>query len=242
VRVLWRALLHAPTRCMSCANTFLSLVVRMIRYRIKDATLIPVDDTLTMVSDTPRRASYEATLVPLWSLTVLQIHVPDCDSGWLPTQHVLLRVMKGSGIFESHPFTITNAPSSSLSSTPRGIILYAKVCGDWTRRLHSLARDVATLEEEEDAEEREKFIQDENEGKASVGGMEHPGKRVTVMIDGPYGGLKLDLGEYEAVLLVAGGSGITFVLGAIEEAIRVKEAGRGPSKVEVAWVVRDMSE
>jgi ferric-chelate reductase len=150
--------------------------------------------------------------------------------------------MKGSGIFESHPFTITNAPSSSLSSTPRGIILYAKVCGDWTRRLQSLARDVATLEEEEDAEEREKFIQDEKEGKVCVGGMEHPGKRVTVMIDGPYGGLKLDLAEYEAVLLVAGGSGITFVLGAIEEAIRVKEAGWGPSKVEVAWVVRDMCE
>lgn len=36
---------------MSCADIYLSLVVRMIRYRIKDATLIPVDDTLTMVSD-----------------------------------------------------------------------------------------------------------------------------------------------------------------------------------------------
>lgn len=30
-----------------------SLVVRMLRYRIKDATLVPVDKTLTMVSPNP---------------------------------------------------------------------------------------------------------------------------------------------------------------------------------------------
>lgn len=65
------------------------------------------------------------------------------------------------------------------------------------------------------------------------------GKQVTVMIDGPYGGLKLDLGEHESVLLVAGGSGVTFVLGAIEEALRLCSMGKGPRKVDVAWVVRE---
>ncbi len=70
--------------------------------------------------------------------------------------------------------------------------------------------------------------------------MNHPGRKVMVMLDGPYGGLKLDLAEYESVLLVAGGSGVTFVLGAIEEALRVSEKGRGPRTVEVAWVVRDL--
>ncbi|OCF36712.1 ferric-chelate reductase [Kwoniella heveanensis BCC8398] len=205
------------------------LLVRMLRYRIKDATLIPVDETLTM------------------------IHIPDCDAGWLPTQHVFLRVMKGSGIFESHPFTITNAASTPLSASPRGIILYAKIAGDWTDKLHVIASKGDSgqidLVDNGNAEERERFLKDrtEQEGlgeKLSGGsqvGLDHPGTRVQVMFDGPYGGLKLDLGEYENVLLVGGGSGITFILGSIEEALRVRAKGQGPRRVDVAWVVRDIS-
>ncbi|WWD17418.1 hypothetical protein CI109_101859 [Kwoniella shandongensis] len=195
------------------------LLVRMFRYRLKDATLVPVDDTLTM------------------------IHIPDCDAGWLPTQHVFVRVLRGSGIFESHPFTITNAPSTPFSASPRGIILYAKVAGDWTRKLHTMARDIDTLEVGDDVEEKERFLTAQKEGGSgsAVGGMDHPGRQVQVMIDGPYGGLKIDLGEYENVLLVGGGSGITFILGGIEEALRVREKGRGPRQVDVAWVVKDMS-
>lgn len=196
------------------------LIVRMLRYRIKDATLVPVDKTLTM------------------------IHIPDCDAGWLPTQHILLRVLSGSGIFESHPFTITNAPSTAFSASPRGIILYAKVAGDWTRKLHALARDVKSLEVGDDLEEKESFLankaQSEGGGNVDEEGIDHPGKRVQVMIDGPYGGLSMDLGQYESVLLVGGGSGITFILGSIEEALRVREKGRGPAKVDVAWVVKDL--
>ncbi|KIR77298.1 ferric-chelate reductase [Cryptococcus gattii E566] len=197
------------------------LVVRMLRYRIKDATLVPVDKTLTM------------------------IYIPDCDAGWLPTQHVLLRVLSGSGIFESHPFTITNAPSTPFSASPRGIILYAKVAGDWTKKLHDLARDIKSLEVGDDLEEKESFLAANNKARLSGGGegmegMDHPGKRVQVMIDGPYGGLKMDLGQYESVLLVGGGSGITFILGSIEEALRVREKGKGPAKVDVAWIVKDL--
>ncbi|KAK4686131.1 hypothetical protein P7C73_g4004, partial [Tremellales sp. Uapishka_1] len=188
------------------------LFVRLCRYRIKDATLVPIDETLTM------------------------IHIPDCDAGWLPTQHVHIRVLRGSGVFESHPFTITNAPSTSFSASPRGIILYAKVSGDWTRKLNKMASDVSVLEEGECPKEREAFLE-----KPNASGMDHPGRRTVVMIDGPYGGLKLDLGDYESVLMVAGGSGITFVLGAIEEALRVKESGRGANKIDVAWVVKDLS-
>ncbi|RXK40113.1 hypothetical protein M231_02570 [Tremella mesenterica] len=175
----------------ACAGIYAyDLVVRMIRFRIKDAILVPVDNTLTMV------------------------HIPDCNSGWLPTQHVNLRILRGTGLFESHPFTITNAPSSSS----RGITLYAKVAGDWTRRVHNMAREV---------------VQDVL--------VNHPGKRVLCMLDGPYGGLKLDLGAVESVLLVGGGSGITFVLGSIEEALSARKAGGRTRNVDVAWVVRDLS-
>lgn len=178
-------------------------------------------------------------------LTIPQIYIPDCDAGWLPTQHVLLRVLSGSGIFESHPFTITNAPSTPFSASPRGIILYAKVAGDWTKKLHDLARDIKSLEVGDDLEEKESFLAANNKARLSGGGegmegMDHPGKRVQVMIDGPYGGLKMDLGQYESVLLVGGGSGITFILGSIEEALRVREKGKGPAKVDVAWIVKDL--
>lgn len=186
---------------------------RLMRYRIKDATIVPVDSTLTM------------------------IHIPDCDAGWLPTQHVNLRVLRGAGIFEAHPFTITNAPPTALSGNPRGIVLYAKVCGDWTRRLHRMAGDMS-LEEGDDYEEREAFIQESEERKGF--GADHPGRRVTVMIDGPYGGLKMDMSAYETALIVAGGSGVTFLLGTIEEILTWRQKGQGPSKVNVAWVVRNM--
>ncbi|WVR07160.1 hypothetical protein IAU60_004201 [Kwoniella sp. DSM 27419] len=221
------------------------LLVRMLRYRLKDAVLVPVDETMTM------------------------IHIPDCDAGWLPTQHVFLRVLKGSGVFESHPFTITNAPGSGLDpgAVPRGIILYAKVSGGWTRKLHGMASD-PTVEvgggggdsDDDDgddgddarndkdlllAEKSPRVLVDARLAQALRPGPDHPGKRVQVMLDGPYGGLKVDLGSYENVLLVGGGSGITFVLGAIEEALRVRSgattATRGPARVDVAWVVRDLS-
>lgn len=237
-----------------------SLVVRMLRYRIKDATLVPVDKTLTMVSPNPHFVFLchpcSTSAAPQKNeLTIPQIHIPDCDAGWLPTQHVLLRVLSGSGIFESHPFTITNAPSTPFSASPRGIILYAKVAGDWTKKLHDLARDVKSLEVGDDLEEKESFLAANNKARLSEGGiqdadgggggqgmegMDHPGKRVQVMIDGPYGGLKMDLGQYESVLLVGGGSGITFILGSIEEALRVREKGKGPAKVDVAWIVKDL--
>ncbi|WVW83773.1 hypothetical protein I302_105794 [Kwoniella bestiolae CBS 10118] len=199
------------------------LAVRMLRYRIKDATLVPIDDTLTM------------------------IHIPDCDSGWLPTQHVFLRIMKGSGIFESHPFTITNAPS--LSPGQRGIILYAKVSGDWTRKVHNLAKDTSTIEFDVDddesmiMEETQRFLENEKDDVSEVRcGSDHPGRKVQVILDGPYGGLKMDMGEYDTVLCIGGGSGITFILGSIEACLRIRQTRKkGPRRVDVVWVVRDIS-
>lgn len=122
-------------------------------------------------------------------------------------------MLTGKGIFEAHPFTITNSTSS------RGITLYAKTAGDWTRALHALA---SSTEE------------------ASQTLLEKPaaGKQVKVMIDGPYGGLRIDLAQVREVLIVAGGSGITFALGAIEEALRCG----GTSKVNLVWVCRGICE
>jgi ferric-chelate reductase len=102
-----------------------------------------------------------------------------------------------------------------------------------------MARDIDPLQVGDvDLDEREAFIEKE---KGQTQGRDHPGRKVLVMIDGPYGGLKMYLGRFEGVLMVAGGSGITFVLGAIEETLRTKRQGNGPERVDVVWVVRDMS-
>lgn len=186
----------------------------------------------------------------------LKIHIPDCDGGWLPTQHIHLRILVGARIFESHAFTITNAPHSAHTggravlgldgAEPRGITLYAKVTGDWTRAVNALAREPGyrLAIEGKDEEVEDALAEDEDQGL-----MQQPEtvSNVKVLLSGPYGGLKLDMAQYQSVLLVAGGSGVTFMLGCIEECL-VRKAdllrrGRGqdgPRKVECVWVVRDM--
>ncbi|ETW79594.1 ferric reductase [Heterobasidion irregulare TC 32-1] len=95
----------------------LDLLMRMFRYRIKDATLVPADDQMTL------------------------IHVRDCDGGWKAGQHVRLRVFFGGRVFESHPLTIMNAPAATSCTSTRTIALGARVKGDWTRALNRYAKE-----------------------------------------------------------------------------------------------------
>ncbi|KAG1787202.1 uncharacterized protein HD556DRAFT_1410680, partial [Suillus plorans] len=47
------------------------------------------------------------------------------------------------------------------------------------------------------------------------------------MLDGPYGGSSVDLGLYDSVFLVAGGSGVTFTLGLLDDIVgRCVKLGR----------------
>ncbi|KAF8890942.1 iron reductase [Infundibulicybe gibba] len=94
----------------------LDIFMRMVRFRIKDARLVPVNNQMTL------------------------IHIPDCDGGWTGGQHIRLRVFFSGRIFESHPLTIMSAhPSISCLSSP-GVTLGARVVGDWTRALNEYAR------------------------------------------------------------------------------------------------------
>lgn len=68
-------------------------------------------------------------------------------------------------------------------------------------------------------------------------------KRVMVMIDGPYGGLSLDLGQYENVLLFAGGAGATFAMGVLDDIVgRItrlnRRNGERTRRIEFAWCVK----
>ena len=126
-------------------------------------------------------------------------------------------------VFESHPLTIVNAPASSSCVPGNTLTLAARVVGDWTRAINTYA-----LQEQE----RVRLEKDEQ-----------PGVPVQVMIDGPYGGSRVDLGEYESALLIAGGSGVTFTLGLLDDIVArcVKQGrahGEKTRRIEFAWCVR----
>ncbi|KAH7882662.1 iron reductase [Phlebopus sp. FC_14] len=178
------------------------MLMRMLRYRIKDATLVAQDKFLTT------------------------IRVNDCDDGWSAGQHVQLRVFFSGRMLESHPLTILSAlPSYSCLTNP-GLILGARVNGDWTRALNDFAR-----------KEQERLHAQDKDAKSTAAVPVH------VMLDGPYGGPSVDLGEFESALLVAGGSGITFTLGLLDDIVGrcVKLGRRGGERtrrIEFSWCIR----
>ncbi|OJT14547.1 Ferric reductase transmembrane component 3 [Trametes pubescens] len=175
------------------------MLLRLFRYRIKDATLVPVDGNMTL------------------------IHVHDCNDGWVAGQHVRLRVFFSGRVFESHPLTIINAPTATSCLPGNSLTLAARVHGDWTRAINEYA-----------TKEQERLVTDKGE---------QPGVPVQVMLDGPYGGSSVDLGDYESVLLVAGGSGATFTLGLLDDIVArcVKLGRRNGEKtrrIEFVWCIR----
>ena len=169
-----------------------------------------------------------------------QIAVENSHKGWVAGQHVLLRVFFSGRVFESHPLSITNAPAShsvtSSSHSDGQLVLGARVVGDWTRALNSLARM-------SDVELSGQPVEEEGTRREPEAGP----KRVMVMIDGPYGGMSFDLGRYENVLLFAGGAGVTFTMGVLDDIIgrivRLKRRdGERTRRIEFAWCVKSFGE
>ena len=114
------------------------------------------------------------------------------------------------------------------------LLLGARVVGDWTRALNTLARM-------SDAEFHG-HVAEETRCEPEFGP-----KRVMVMIDGPYGGMSFDLGSYENVLLFAGGAGITFTIGVLDDIVgrivRLKRRdGERTRKIEFAWCMKSFGE
>ena len=67
--------------------------------------------------------------------------------------------------------------------------------------------------------------------------------RLMVMLDGPYGGPTIDIGQYERVLLIAGGSGVTFTLALLDEIVgRITHGGRAGGEatktIQFVWYIR----
>ncbi|KAJ6606894.1 hypothetical protein B0H10DRAFT_1956791 [Mycena sp. CBHHK59/15] len=75
------------------------------------------------------------------------------------------------------------------------------------------------------------------ENEKEAGDEEEPiGEHAHMILDGPYGGCERDLGEYESVLLFAGGSGATFTLGLLDDLVgRCVRRGRAGGERAIAW-------
>ncbi|KAJ8586863.1 hypothetical protein M405DRAFT_336481 [Rhizopogon salebrosus TDB-379] len=150
---------------------------RLLRYRIKDATLTAQDAQMTL------------------------IRVHNCDEGWLTGQHVRLRVFLSNRVLESHTFAIPSALPSHSCLSPPGLLLAARTNRDWTWALN-----IYTRKEEERSQ-----VNGKSEGGSFAS--------VQVMLDGAYGGSSIYLGRYSSTLLVAGGSGITFILSLLDDVV-----------------------
>lgn len=211
----------------------LDILFRMLRYRFLDAVLIPFGNQMTLVrflySGIDRRDSY-----------IEKVHVPHATSGWVAGQHVRLRVFFSGRVFESHPFTILSAPPdvSCISSMPSGLSLGIRVAGDWTRALNKYANEMAKTMGESALRSGDTVdLSTEKMGTSSEAGVP-----VQVLVDGPYGGSSIDLGDYETVLLLSGGSGITFTLGLLDDIVgRCTIGGRKnrerTKRIEFSWCI-----
>ncbi|KAL4078073.1 iron reductase [Scleroderma citrinum] len=201
VTIRYHTLYAAPWIFPALAFFGADMFLRFLRYRIKDAKLIALDKFMTIVQ------------------------VADCDDGWLAGQHIRLRVFFSNRMFESHPFTVLSAPPAHSCLSNSGMILAARVHGDWTQALNDF-----TCQEQDRLQFSEKR------------GDEH-GIPAHIMIDGPYGGSSVDLGQYETVLLIAGGSGATFTLGLLDDIVGrcIKLGRRGGEqtrRLEFVWCLR----
>lgn len=179
-----------------------------------------------------------------------RVRMTGLRGGWRGGQHVSVRVMfapPGAGVWsafrflEAHPFSIANAPvedgvingaalaaAADGARVERGAELLMRSCGkdSWTGDLHKTAQAGAAVAK----------------ARAAKAGTEAASKKMHMLalVEGPYGGLgRFVQLEEENVLLVAGGSGMSFVVGVLDEVVgkRLSE-GKG-GRVEVVWAVKD---
>ncbi|KAF8634778.1 hypothetical protein AX15_000734 [Amanita polypyramis BW_CC] len=167
-----------------------------------------------------------ATIRPIPSLSATRIEIRSINRGWRAGQHVRVRVISASlgwlGWMESHPFTIANAPASDSSKSQEGLILICKKVGGWTNRLFEAAKVGSSVE------------------STSLDGS-LSGRTVKLLIEGPYGGPGHAIfASYSAVVLVIGGSGITFALSVIEDLVQKSlDAESNVKVIELIWMIQN---
>ncbi|KAH9000461.1 hypothetical protein EDB92DRAFT_1940194 [Lactarius akahatsu] len=154
------------------------------------------------------------------------VEVPSLGAGWRAGQHVRIRVTGDTWFswlatwFVGHarPFTIATGSNSG------GMLLVIKARGAWTRKLLRIAAAGSAAGKSADAE----------------GGCDGA-REVRIIVEGPYSGPGYTLyTAYSGVVLVAGGSGISYVTGVLDDILQKHASGQSNVRViEVVWSVAD---
>ncbi|KAH9816783.1 ferric reductase like transmembrane component-domain-containing protein [Melampsora americana] len=183
------------------------------------------------VDVTSRTIRYRFKTVQIEALEggVTRLRIQGVTDGWRAGQHLRIRlffpirsrrscatIWSLARPLESHPLSISHGPeSASVADTGGSLVLFCSSGrkASWTSDLW------------EAAEAR-------------------PGMVITGLIDGPYGGLPTHASIYENqhLLLLAGGSGMSFIMGMLDEAVSATVMGsRGCflETISMVWCVRD---
>jgi len=110
---------------------------------------------------------------------------------------------------ESHPFTISSIPKLEAEGLSEMVFMIRPETG-FTRVLAEVAATIS------------------------------PDRKFPVILDGPYGETGTNtLRSYDSVLLLAGGTGITFIAPILADLVRAMKQKDGPCKsVEMYWAVK----
>ncbi|KAJ7041407.1 hypothetical protein C8F04DRAFT_1391200 [Mycena alexandri] len=185
------------------------------------------------------------------------IHIPLATTGWRAGQHVQVRALIGGRAWEGHPLSVCcAAPDVSCLRAPDGgpigMLLAARACGDWSRALHSFGLadgelDLVARKKAADLEAGEPHegavVAHEKRAPTDEDADTLPGREAHFILEGPYGGPTLHAGDYERVLLFAGGSGVTFTLAVLDELVgrcvrQRRREGEKTRRVVWCWCVR----
>lgn len=158
-----------------------------------------------------RASSSKVLSTEVFSGNVVSLKISKPPSfGYVAGQYVFLNCPQIS-LFEWHPFTLASSPGDSY------VQVYIRVCGDWTNallKLVNLSSDVMeqgkcrlTSDEEAPFQPRRQSVL----LKAVSGSIEEviPSCPFVIRIDGPFGAPAQNYKEYQTLLLIGAGIGVT---------------------------------
>lgn len=152
---------------------------------------------------------------------VTKIRVPvDRVKKWRPGAHVFLK-FPSLGLTQSHPATIASIPSSHNADL---VFILKGHKGFTNRLLRSADSSTANL-----------LPKTQQDAIA-------PQQTCIALIDGPYGGSHADFAAFDTVLLIAGSTGVTFILPQLLDIAHRASSQRLPiRRLEFIWVVKNGS-
>lgn len=192
--------------------------------RVNRWTGILLNHVLASLFVSRRMGTITATIDRLDGAIVLRIPM---HFAWSPGQHVYisfwsLKMLSKPWLYGRwHPFTLTNLSSDGILRRRDGTEIDQNDRRAWTGCCLVQVREGTTKWLEMNA-----------------------GDHIEVLLDGPYGGNGGSIAAYSTLVLIAGGAGITYVLGVLEGVAMSARRNQGGQlrRLEVHWVLRNKTQ